>query len=342
MTDDKIKDAVTSFNAKGYITAANEASKRTRTVMIVLVVATVIFLVGFYNSLDGAWMLQRIRAAYSPSSHYSDMKLHAGPEMHGSMPASPGPAEEFQKQFQEALVKAYVDNTFFVKAPFFGIVFDINDVGLIGGISLICVLVMLRFSLSREIKNLNFVFNEAVVHGQLPDFYYELSMHQVLTIPEMRGEKRNRKLELAPQIVCLFPAIVYMLGILYDYVTIFWMKLFDWRSNILLITFEFLFFIAIASLSRRCRERLRHINGIWDNYWLRMGGIRSRVILLEPELVKDFGEDELANKALKEFVRAKSENVGRDDTMPTGSGTVPPRQESAAIPQPRKANRRKH
>lgn len=90
MTNDESKVAVSPFNAKGYINASNEASKRTRTVMIVLAVATVIFLVGFYNSRDSAWMLQRIRAAYSPSSPYSDMKLHASPEMHGPARTTPG------------------------------------------------------------------------------------------------------------------------------------------------------------------------------------------------------------------------------------------------------------
>lgn len=239
-------------------------------------------------------------------------------------------------------MKSYVDNTFFVKAPFFGIVFDINDVGLIGGISLICVLVMLRFSLSREIKNLNFAFKEAVAHGQLPDFYYELAMHQVLTIPEMRDEKRNRLLALAPQLVCLFPTFVYMLGISYDYITIFWMKLFDWRGNIILIVIEFLCFLAIASLSRRCRERLRHITGIWDDYWSHMGGAKSKVIVLDPELVNDFGDNASANKALKEFVRAKSKSAGQDGTAPVVSDTAPPKHVPAAMPQPGKGRRRRH
>jgi hypothetical protein len=290
------------FDVKDYINAANDASKRTRTVTIVLVVASVIVFVGWYNSLDSSWMLQRVRIAYDPASHFVGKKLHteSNPALTSPDKNNVIPEDAFRKQFQDALVKSYVDSTYFIKAPFFGIVLDVNDVGFIGGIALVCILVLLRFSLSREIKNLNFTFDEAVTHNHLYEFYYELAMHQVFTIPKMRKEKRNRLLAIAPRIVCLLPAVVYSLGTAYDYYTIFKMGLFAWSENLFLIVFEAICFIAIWWLSLRCWERQSHINGIWDKFWPRVDGGKSRVILLAPELVDAFGEDELANAALKE------------------------------------------
>jgi hypothetical protein len=299
--------AAQSFDVKDSINAANDASKRTRTVTIVLVVASVIVFVGWYNSLDSSWMLQRIRIAYDPASPFVRKKLHSETD-----PASTSPdpkkeqqVEAFRKQFQDSLVKSYVDNTYFIKAPFFGIVLDVNDVGFIGGIALICILILLRFSLSREIKNLNFTFDEAITHKRLYDFYYELAMHQVFTIPHMRKEKRNRLLAIAPRIVCLLPAFVYSAGTAYDYYTIFKMGLFAWRENLFLIVFEAICFVAIWWLSLRCWERQSHINGIWDTFWPRVDGGKSRVILLEPELVDDFGDDESANAALREVLAGR-------------------------------------
>jgi hypothetical protein len=281
---------------KPYIAAAHDAAKRTRTITIVLVVASVNVFVGFYNSLDSAWMLQRIRAAYQPIPTFTDKKLHAE-------------SEPFRKDFQQSLVKSYVDSTYFIKAPFFGIVLDVNDVGFIGGIGLLCILVLLRFSLSREIKNLNFVFDESVAHNCEHESYYELAMLQVFTIPEMRREKRNRLLSIAPRIVCLLPAVVYSFGVGYDYYTIFWLKLFQWRENLFLIIFEAICLIALSWLSIRCWERLSHINGIWDQFWIRLTGAKSRVIRLEKELIDDFGTDELTNGALRGILAQKTTSV---------------------------------
>lgn len=296
---------------KAYIAAAHDAAKRTRTITIVLVVASVIVFVGFYNSLDSAWMLQRIRAAYDPASSFTDKKLHAesGSPVHSPDKNNQIPAEMFRKDFQASLVKSYVDSTYFIKAPFFGIVLDVNDVGFIGGLGLFCILVLLRFSLSREIKNLNFVFDESVTHNCEHESYYELAMLQVFTIPEMRGEKRNRLLSIAPRIVCLLPALVYLFGVAYDYYTIFWLRLFEWKDNLFLIVFEAICLIALSWLSIRCWERHSHINTIWDQFWLRLSGTKSKIIRLEKELIDDFGTDELTNAALKEVLAHRTIRV---------------------------------
>jgi len=298
---------------KPYIAAAHDAAKRTRTITIVLVVASVIVFVGFYNSLDSAWMLQRIRAAYDPQSHFTDKKLHAATNLNAQSQTNEAaqnqnnetPAKSFRKDFQSSLVKAYVDSTYFIKAPFFGIVLDVNDVGFIGGIGLFCILVLLRFSLSREIKNLNFVVEESVTHDCEHESYYELAMLQVFTIPEMRGETRNRLLSIAPRIVCLLPALVYLFGVAYDYYTIFWLHLFEWKENLFLVVFEAICLIALSWLSIRCWERLSHINDIWDRFWSRLNGTKSRVIRLDNDLIEDFGTDNLANGALREVLARK-------------------------------------
>lgn len=92
-----------------------------------------------------------------------------------------------------------------------------NDLAPIGGLSLIIILLLMRFSLSREIKNLNVSFREARHHSQLCHFYHALAMRQVLTVPEMKGEKQNWWLVKASQFVFILPVSVFSLGVFYDY-----------------------------------------------------------------------------------------------------------------------------
>lgn len=95
-------------------------------------------------------------------------------------------------------------------------------------------------------------------------------MHQVFTIPQMRGETRNWLLLIAPRIVCLLPALVYSFGVGYDYYTISKVGLFAWRDNLFLIVFKAVCLIALWWLSIRCWERQSHINSIWDQFWSRL------------------------------------------------------------------------
>src|SRR5947209_3413915 len=55
-----------SFDIKDYIDAATDAAKRTRTVTIVLVVASVMVFIGFWNSAQWSWAHDRLKNAFDP------------------------------------------------------------------------------------------------------------------------------------------------------------------------------------------------------------------------------------------------------------------------------------
>ena len=80
------------------------------------------------------------------------------------------------KEELEFIRKVYFNNkedTFSVQIPILGITFDINDLGLFSGITLILFLTLLWFCLERECENLRIAFDEAHRLGELP-FYYKL------------------------------------------------------------------------------------------------------------------------------------------------------------------------
>lgn len=250
-------------------------------------------------------MLQRIRAAYDPQSGFINKKLstNENPDFLKEGPNGKKPVDEFREEYQKSVVKSYVDNTYFIRAPFFGIAFDINDMGLIGGTSLIAVLVLLRFCLSREIRNLEFSFEEATQHEKLYQFYHALAMHQVFTVPSMRAIPTRKLLKVAPKLVYALPVAVYLFGAFYDYYTVFVLKLFSFRDNWTLLTLEAAFSVLILWLCWRCRNRQRDIDSLWAAYGPRAFGVRSRVFLLDPALVSFFEDDEAVNNALRESIK---------------------------------------
>jgi hypothetical protein len=98
------------------------------------------------------------------------------------------------QQFLEESISAYVDNTYVIRVPFFGVAFDINDLGAIGGLSLIIILIMLRLNLRNFIVSLRIGFKAAREADMHPDFYDILAGRQVFAFPAL-GDPKQRPYE---------------------------------------------------------------------------------------------------------------------------------------------------
>lgn len=249
------------FHAKEYVEVADEAAKRTRWLTVVLVIASVIVFIGFWNSIQWSWAAERLKAAFDPN--YENIFImttggtHTAPDK-----------EAYRKELQHEVVRGYVDNVRFINIPVFGIAIEVNDLGLIGSISFIIVLLLLRFSLSREIKNLNILFREAVLHKELCHFYHKLAMRQVFTVPEMKDQERNRMLSIGSKIVYFLPFLIITFGIGYDFFSSYVLHIYEPPEVSTLLITEFVCLFFVLYLCLRCLERQLHIDEIWEDYWL--------------------------------------------------------------------------
>ena len=259
---------VVSPTLHDFAEAARDASRRTRTLLVVLVVACVLALVGFLNSLESGWMLQRVRAASAPQAAYIAQKLEFAPELN---PAA-------RDALQAAIIRAYIDNAMTVRVPFFGVAFDVNDLGLLGGIGLLTILVLLRFSLRTETASLRIAFKAAAREApgdqqRLEAFYDLLAMQQVLTLPRMRDERmrwsirRPLLLRAIPKLVCFLPAIVYTLVAYNDYQSQHVGNVINPIHTRVLLTYTGILWVLIVALAGWCFVRLLRIDQIWDEYW---------------------------------------------------------------------------
>lgn len=189
-----------SMSLRDYLEAASEASKRTRVIIITIAVASVLTFAGFLNSLDNSWMLQRVVKIADPGSNYMPTKFpEIGDVVH---------REALRKELLTAGVRSYFENTYSIRVPFFGITFDVNDLGLIGGLGFAILLILFRLSLARELDNLTLLFEEAKSDKDLPTFYNLLAMRQVLSTPPLLGKEVSKTFRIIPKVIPVLPTFM--------------------------------------------------------------------------------------------------------------------------------------
>ncbi len=263
------------LDIQDYLDATSDASKRTRTVSFTLVVACVLVFAGLLNSMQNHWMLQRLHELSNPNGIYTQSKI-------GSPPKKPTDGdgvkyEEYKNQqdlyeqrhlslFSSA-ARAYIENSLVIRVPLFGFTFDVNDLGLMGGMAFLVLLILLRFCLSREVDNLKWSFSEAHKLGQCYEFYTLLAMRQVLTVPPTHNISRGRFLLWAPKITYAAPLVLYGFVTLHDFQTAIYGKYLSSTHTLILLSIECLLLVGIFAITVMAITRLRRIDKIWSDWW---------------------------------------------------------------------------
>lgn len=158
---------------KPYLEAANIASDRTRSTVYVLVIAVVIVFIAYRQTIFPDWLNARLlmlqtaaaclkekienTAPCEPAIRYSKEFLYAG---RGT--------ELLYKQRFEADLEEQINiflklrtEALSLRLPFFGVLMDVNDLGVIGGIFLASILYTLHAWLYREGDNLKRAMQKA-------------------------------------------------------------------------------------------------------------------------------------------------------------------------------------
>lgn len=261
------------LDIQDYLDATGDASKRSRAVTIVLVVASIVVFAGWLNSLESQWMQERMLRLQNIEDPYVESYIGKYPEeskYHGDGAAYMRAKTLYQDRYLElysGMEKAYIDNFLVIKVPFLGFTFDVNDLGLLGGIGFLAILACYRFFLSRENDNLKLSFDEADRLCRLEEFYKLLAMRQVFTVPLHTKINRSKFLMHAPKVICWFPLFVYCLVISNDWMT----KIFAAGSKghfAFLVIIECAAITMIAKLSWDVTSRLRRMDRVWDIYGL--------------------------------------------------------------------------
>jgi DNA-binding transcriptional MerR regulator len=330
-----------TFNFEEFLDAANDAANRTRYVSIVLLVASILIFIGLNNSYLNSWMVDDIRQVYQPGDDYIKGLLDPNGkgkdyfnysydyDYKGHKMLLTRPVDVAKRDAQDALIKIHMESRLLLKIPILGLTIHVNDLGFLGGITLIVLLLMLRTSLSREIKNLGYSFKRASAARRLDEFYEALAMRQLFTVPQMKGEKRNRFLSKAPYAVCLLPILVYFLLVAYDIYTAvilprykrgFEGELWDvlTTSSILwLMVIEGVCVFIILQIALRCLERQHYLYFIWDSYWELLDQKKDNLCLLEPVIAAHFQRDKNIDiKEIKKILKEEHTKESKELNLP--------------------------
>jgi hypothetical protein len=253
-----------------YVKAAASSSDRARTVIIVMVTTSVLVFVGFWNNSGGGWLDQRIELRRDALRFFNEPGFD--PEKDGSLtpedqerykrakqfisnaklnPRSPDDKEQLLDEIKE-LRKVRIEKIRLIQVPFFGAVFDMNDMGIFAGITFIIVLLWFRYSLSRQLSNFRLTFKEAEDKGQLKLCYDLLAMQQVLTVPPIGGQKRQKIWAAIAKVLFFIPLLVQLEQIRLNWATRSYGYVLSEKLTIILLITNAISLLITAILTWQC------------------------------------------------------------------------------------------
>lgn len=206
------------LDIKAFADAFVNSANRTRFVIIVIVFASILPFIGFWNAQLRSWINCRLKIAkrayivqrreeleskfeslqrdtlqykivrdslidlYEKDRLlFEDSTLYANARefLYKRMFVTPNGLEKYI----EELERLRTQRVLYTQIPVFGVTFDVNDFGFFAGLAFTIILIWFRLSLWRELTNLKTVFQEAQEEGELGICYRYLSMRQMLSVP---------------------------------------------------------------------------------------------------------------------------------------------------------------
>jgi hypothetical protein len=239
-----------------YITVAAAAAHRGRSILIVMITASILAFSAFWNSRQGSWLNSRLRLA-TEGAQWMNMKQDDRDRLTQEQRDYYRRSEEYMAvrgiqtpdQINEVVKRLQAlqsEQVNLIKIPFFGSIFDVNDLGLLGGFAFAILLLWFKFGMSRELQNIILTFNEGRRRKQLRVCYQQLAMQQVLTVPKMLPDHPHPK-QISPSFWDKLPKILFVLPFLV-HATVFGYDLYSFKFGMSVSQFNTIFNTAFALL----------------------------------------------------------------------------------------------
>src|SRR5262249_6397538 len=142
---------------------SNATSSSTRSILYVLMLVSVLAIIASINSYEWGyinnWTTSRMERNENAIEAILDTLIltHGTPLSYQDSVYNAYRLEQRKKRLENN-IRNEMDNVHMVKIPILGNSFDINDLGLIGGIAIFVLMFILRFTLTREASNLKIAF----------------------------------------------------------------------------------------------------------------------------------------------------------------------------------------
>jgi hypothetical protein len=223
-----------------YIDAAEKSSQRARSVVALITITSVLAFASFWNSRDDSWFQQRLNSAEFALKYFdsscdllSDVDRADCQRAKGFIAERNIRVKEHLEHQVQYMNQADVENVTLIRIPFFGVTFDVNDLGVLSGIAFSILLFWLMYALVSERHDVRFIFRTAAEKPELLLVTYRLlAMRQVLSVPPLLvkqsggqpdedNEATNRRwLNGVSKCLFLMPVAVHFTILYNDYHTI--------------------------------------------------------------------------------------------------------------------------
>jgi hypothetical protein len=222
-----------------YVEAAALAGDRVRTVIIVMLVASVFVFTQIMNA-DGWWdrrIETRVYALRLLDSNFDEKAdiLSKDPQAQeketviyqrarhfinnsGYKVNDKNDQDRLKDQIKE-LTKLRDQELRLVRLPFFGAAFDANDMGIFAGITFTVVLLWLALTIKREHRNIQIAFGIAKTKESFQLCYNLLAMRQVISVPPTLANRLSRPLGYMFKVLYLMPLLIYVCLFYHDWDT---------------------------------------------------------------------------------------------------------------------------
>lgn len=184
--------------SRDLLDASMDASDRARRVLLVMIVASVLSFVAFWNSRQNSWLAARIDCAEAAIRYREAQEAPGGTSQTTQDSNGKDCAQNYDlttaveaRAFKETLQGVLVEHVMYIRIPFFGVVVDVNDLGIFAGFAFSIILLWFRFSLWQELNGLKAL--RSALHGSASEVrHYDVAAaRQVLTVPPSSMAKQD-------------------------------------------------------------------------------------------------------------------------------------------------------
>lgn len=216
---------------QAYIRAFSSSSARVRWTMVVLTITCLLIFVGYRNSRSSSWGDSRIEVAQLALKHQVWNLKEAPENPKLNLVYHWAKNREFGKEeiegWLDKLHSHRLKNVLLVRAPFLGLVFDVNDLGILGGVALSILMLVLAVCMAKQHENLYFglwkvrQLAKNKHDGRDPRelanvLYHAMAMVEVFSKPPTLARWKTKNLKPLYRLLFTIPLLIQVTIFLYD------------------------------------------------------------------------------------------------------------------------------
>lgn len=269
------------YNVRAFVAA----SDRVRYVLIAITVASILIFTGHHNAHQESWFNSRLDLARSAlSKRIWEQQPHQlkTPKEKAAWKwadARQLRTEDDVRKHIEFLEESRIDQFVVLQMPVFGVKFDVNDLGLLGGISFSILLLMLTFAMARQSENLYLSLWKVREIWRLENFsdnpssaanlvYHSLAMSQHFSNPPTLARWKVGRLRNLTNILLVFPLAVQGWGLWRDWSTQELGLIVNRQGTIVSLGFQIVTLALTIFLTAACYLFVRANDLRWNNTFL--------------------------------------------------------------------------